>query len=186
MFPASIPLTVSPSIRLESLCDAHAEALLALIQGNIAHIRKYLPEVTEINSLEAAQAHVRRAQDLTAQAALIEWCMFANDRLCGSMRLNYVDHENRKIELAYFLGAEFLGRGIVTQAARVVIAYAFETLGFRRIHLQCATDNHPSIRVAERLGFTCEQELHRFEELEHGWVNHYIYGLMRDQWQPES
>ena len=182
MFPAHLRLEVSPSIILESVREEHAEALCAVVVKNRAHFAKYLPKVAEITTLEAARAHIERVQRLVGAGELLELHVFVDGGLGGALRLNYVEPENRKVALGYFLDADLQGRGVITQSARAVIGYAFEELGFNRIELRCATDNAASVRVAERLGFTREGELREAERLEHGPVNHFVYGLLRSEW----
>ena len=43
-----------------------------------------------------------------------------------------------------------------TEAMYLMMAYAFDDLGYRRYEWKCNRDNAPSMRAAERLGFTFE------------------------------
>lgn len=56
--------------------------------------------------------------------------------------------------LVYFIAPEQCGHGYATEAARAIIADAFDRFGLTEIQTLVLTDNHASIRVLEKLGFT--------------------------------
>jgi ribosomal-protein-serine acetyltransferase len=183
MFPKMINIQISPSLVVQSIEPDYAEALFHLIANNRSDLQRYLPKVVEIDSVQAAHAHIRQVQQQTEQGEVMEFHVLFDTQLCGEIRLSYVEHENHKIAIGYFLDAAFQGRGIITQAARAVINYCFSELEFNRIELRCATTNQASIAVAERLGFTREGELRQAELLDQRYVNHYIYSLLSDEQQ---
>jgi ribosomal-protein-alanine N-acetyltransferase len=52
----------------------------------------------------------------------------------------------------FWLDPEFQGKGLMTEAAERVTEYAFRDLGWPRLWLTNAQDNHPSRRLKERQG----------------------------------
>lgn len=63
--------------------------------------------------------------------------------------------ENPKsCSISYWIGLEFCGRGLATAAVNLVTTYAFRELGVTSIEAKIHDDNLPSIRVAEKAGFT--------------------------------
>lgn len=52
------------------------------------------------------------------------------------------------------------GRGIAVEAAKRVKSYAFNTLGWSAVHSCIASENLPSIRLAEKLGAKLVREIH--------------------------
>jgi ribosomal-protein-serine acetyltransferase len=172
-------LVITPWLQALPADVAHAEPLAALVRRNTEHLRRYLPPVAELSTPEATRAHLAGVAGRVARGELLEWYLFVEGVLCGALRLNNFESENRKASLAYFLGAEYQGRGIATVAARAVLGYGFDRLELHRVELRCATSNHASIRVAERLGFVREGELREAEQLGDRFVNHYVYSLLR-------
>jgi [ribosomal protein S5]-alanine N-acetyltransferase len=57
------------------------------------------------------------------------------------------------LELGFHLRPEYWGRGFAEEAARAVIAFAFETLGVERLFAGHHPDNGASERVLRKLGF---------------------------------
>lgn len=64
-------------------------------------------------------------------------------------------------ELGYWLGCEYWGRGIATQAIAGVTAWAFDSLDLQRIFAQPYADNLASCRALEKAGFLLEGTLRR-------------------------
>jgi ribosomal-protein-alanine N-acetyltransferase len=58
--------------------------------------------------------------------------------------------------VGYWLGEEFWGRGIMTEAVTVVTDFCFENFPLRRISPEVFANNPASARVLEKAGFTFE------------------------------
>jgi ribosomal-protein-serine acetyltransferase len=89
-----------------------------------------------------------------------------------------------RAELGYWIGPPYQNRGLISEAARAVLCHAFQELGLHKVTVGCITDNVPSRRVIEKLGFRLigEQRDHMFR---YGrWWNHLAYELCVDEWRP--
>lgn len=68
-----------------------------------------------------------------------------------------VDPENRRARYAIgIFGPTFWGRGLGTEASRLVLAYAFEVLLLHRVELRVLAFNERAIACYERCGFRRE------------------------------
>jgi RimJ/RimL family protein N-acetyltransferase len=67
-----------------------------------------------------------------------------------------IEQEARTVELGYLVGPASRGRGIATEALRLLTDWAFAELDAERIELQIAAGNPASQRVAERCGYVRE------------------------------
>jgi ribosomal-protein-alanine N-acetyltransferase len=105
--------------------------------------------------------------------------------LCGTIGL-HVDPKHRRAELGYWIGVPYWNRGYVTEAARVVMQYGFETLGLRRIYAMHYTSNPASGRVLQKLGMRYEgclrQHIHKWEEFR----DLEVYGILAEEWDTET
>ena len=61
--------------------------------------------------------------------------------------------------VGYWLGDEFWGRGIMTEAVTVVTDFCFDRFSLRRIYAEPFANNPASARVLEKAGFTFEGRL---------------------------
>jgi RimJ/RimL family protein N-acetyltransferase len=67
-----------------------------------------------------------------------------------------IDREARTAELGYVVVRDARGRGVATDALRLLTGWAFGELDLHRLELLISVDNEPSKRVAERCGYVRE------------------------------
>jgi RimJ/RimL family protein N-acetyltransferase len=80
----------------------------------------------------------------------------------GSIGLVAKDDVYRKsMEIGYWLGEEYWGRGIVTEAVGAISDYAFKHFDIVRLYADVFDWNAASARVLIKNGFTFEARLHR-------------------------
>ena len=89
------------------------------------------------------------------------------------------DVERISAEIGYFLGAEFWGRGIMSEAVRAVAEYALETHQLQRIYALPYAGNAASCRVLEKAGFTREGLMRRAVIKDGKVMDQYIYAMVR-------
>ena len=174
-------LAVLPGIEAVPAALIDPEKFAAFVRRNRDHLAEYLPAVAAFHTAEAARDDFASVAEPIARHELWEWLLVTGGELCGAVRLNRVEHENKKVAVAYYLGVEFRGRGIATAAARAAVIYAFDTLGMNRIELRCVVTNVASVRVAERVEFIRQGELREAEFLAGRYHNHYVFGLLRSE-----
>ena len=174
-------IRISAWLEARPAVPADAEALADLVRQNVDHLRRYLPAVAAINSVEQARSHLAQVADRAARDEVLDWHLFADGLLCGAVRLNKIEVTNRKVSIGYLLDAAYQGRGIAILSVREFLRYCFGELGINRVELTCATDNQRSVRVAERAGFIREGLLRQAEWLDGSFVDHYVYGLLRSE-----
>ena len=96
------------------------------------------------------------------------------------------DVERYAAELGYWLGDTYWGRGIVTEAVRLVTEHAFADMGFLRLFALPFADNPCSIRVLEKAGYEREGLL-RASSVKFGQVkDQYMYARVNPAWPSGS
>lgn len=174
----ALPLKSLSGISIIPVAVEHATALASLVQQNIEHLRAYLPAVANLDSVEAARAHLCFAVERASKAEIFEWHLFVDGILSGSVRLKDIDRIDRKAKIGYFIGQQFTGKGIASSAVFTVLEFCFGPLNLNRIELRCASENEPSKRMAGRLGFVHEGVLRQEEFLNGVFVDQHVYGLL--------
>ena len=85
--------------------------------------------------------------------------------------------------LGYAYGRAAWGRGIATEAARVMVEMGFDVLGLRRIWAACDPENTGSRRVLEKVGMQVEGLL-RGDTVIRGEVRDtLLWGILEPEWQ---
>lgn len=63
-----------------------------------------------------------------------------------------------------------------------MVNYGFTDLRLNRQVIACATENHRSRSIPERLGFCHEGTLRQAEWLHDRYVDHHLYGCLWQDW----
>jgi RimJ/RimL family protein N-acetyltransferase len=134
--------------------EGDAGALYEAVRESIAEVSVWLPWCHENYSIEESREFVV-SRKLASQGD--EWYSFAvfekdAERFLGGVGLNFVNRVHQMGNLGYWVRTSAAGRGIATQAARLVAQFGFDQLGLHRIEILAAVDNIASQRVAEKLG----------------------------------
>jgi RimJ/RimL family protein N-acetyltransferase len=77
-------------------------------------------------------------------------------RLLGCVALHGASRADGLASIGFWCAPEARGRGVTTQAVRVVCRWAFAACDRARIEWYAEVGNHASRRVAEKAGFTIE------------------------------
>ncbi len=64
-----------------------------------------------------------------------------------------------EVEVGYWMGTPFVGRGYMTEATAAVVAMALADLAAERVVIKCEAANGRSRRAAERCGFDLDGTL---------------------------
>lgn len=87
----------------------------------------------------------------------------------GSVYLRDIDREKGEAEYGIFIGeSKALGLGYGTQAAKLMLAYGFGTLGLQKIFLRLLEDNVKARRSYEKAGFRMINSRRETVNLEQG------------------
>ena len=76
---------------------------------------------------------------------------------------NDLAEEDDEYELGYWIGKPFWGRGLIPEASREMLRYAFEELKMERIWCGYYDGNERSRRVQEKLGFVYQRSTEGIE-----------------------
>jgi len=90
------------------------------------------------------------------------------------------DVAHRSAEIGYWLGEEFWGRGITTDALIAVTNYAFENYDLCRLYAHVFEWNMASARVLEKAGYALEGRLRKSVTKEGQTIDQLMYAAVRD------
>lgn len=93
----------------------------------------------------------------------------------GEAVLNDLDPDNLSCGFRILLaGPAFYGRGLGTEAARLILEYAFERVGLHRVELEVYAFNPRARHVYEKLGFRPEGTKRDALRWDGQWVDAYL------------
>jgi ribosomal-protein-serine acetyltransferase len=175
--------TLSDEADLRLLEEQHAEEFFALTQRNYERLSMWVPWLSNVDSLEHTRSFIKRKLQRLADNNGFAAGIWYRGSLAGEIGLDYIDWPNRLTEIGYWLDADVEGKGLVTKACRIFIAYAFDDLDLNRVQIRCAAGNLRSRAIPEKLGFTQEGVLRRMERLHDRYVDLVIYGMLENEWR---
>ncbi|MEU6229165.1 GNAT family protein [Streptomyces sp. NPDC047042] len=102
--------------------------------------------------------------------------------LVGEVVLNEWDPATRSCNFRTLLGPKGRGRGLGTEATRLIVAYGFEQLGLHRIELAAWAHNHRALRVYEKVGFVVEGTRREVQLRDGEWADEVLMAILDHEW----
>ena len=174
---------IDEELTMRMLSVRDAKDLFTITESSRAHLRKWIPWVDEIKSINDSLSFIKQSFHIYAERCGLTAGVFYKRKLVGIIGFNQFDWKNKIGYMGYWLAEEYEGQGIMTRAVRRLIDYAFEEFGLNRIDIRAASENKKSRAIPERLGFTKEGRLRQAERLQGHYVDHIIYGMLKEEWK---
>lgn len=102
----------------------------------------------------------------------------------GFFRINWI---NKNANVSATIGEpEYWGKGIVGEAAKLLIKYGFNELNFHKICAEVFNPNKRSLRVAEKLGFKKEFVAREDLFVDGVYVDMLQFAIFKDEWMKQN
>lgn len=130
----------------------------------------------------------RHAEEFVATAILYDrathvvWAVEHDGHVIGGLNVR-VTPSDFQVEIGYAIAREQWGKGLVTEAARVVLDTCFEHMpALVRVEALADSRNTASSRVMQKLGMTHEGTLRKARFIRGQHVDFDIYSVLRAEW----
>lgn len=100
----------------------------------------------------------------------------------GEVVLNDWQETNASCNLRVLIGRGGRGRGLGTEAVRLVTAYGIERLGLQRIELEVYDFNPRARAVYEKVGFVHEGTRRQALRFDGEWVDAHVMAVLASDW----
>jgi RimJ/RimL family protein N-acetyltransferase len=172
----TIPITTQRLVLREMVPDDWEPLLAIEAHAVVNQYQGYAP-VTE----EQARATVAKAIAGAAETprTRLDFAITLHDgTFVGHGGIVRSGHELRTGELFVSLDPAHHRAGLITEAGRAFLAYAFDVLGMHRIFGDCDPRNEGSWRLMERLGMRREGHLRQNIFAKGEWCDSYVYAIL--------
>ncbi|PST82599.1 GNAT family N-acetyltransferase [Pedobacter yulinensis] len=140
-------------VYLDMLHEGQAAAVQAM--ANNAAIARYLKDVFP-HPYQLSDAYFFLGTVVPLHPGQI-FGIYTDEGLAGiGSTLLQSDVYRHSAEIGYWLAQPFWGRGIGTEAVRLLTAHAFSIAGITRVFAGVFANNPASMRVLEKNGYRCE------------------------------
>ncbi len=109
-------------------------------------------------------------------------CELGDDRFIGTTWLKELNLLHGNAELAIFMDRDHVGSGWGTEAQRVLLDFAFRTIGLERVYLTVSAANARAIRSYEKVGFQLEGRMRNVWRGAHGLEDGILMAILRAEW----
>ena len=176
-------LPIRPGFELRLLEERHAPAVFKVIDRERHDLRDWLPWVDATRSEDDLVSFIRSALEQFAGNSAVVSGIWGPEGFAGVVGMHKIDKLNHSTELGYWLSRAHRGQGVMTDACRKVITYAFDELELHRVQIRCGVRNTKSCAVPERLGFTFEGTLREAQHLNGCYEDLRLYSMLAQDWK---
>ncbi|MEU1254064.1 GNAT family N-acetyltransferase [Streptomyces chartreusis] len=106
----------------------------------------------------------------------------ATGELVGEVVLYEWDATARSCTFRTLVGPRGRGRGIGTEATRLIVGHGFEQLGLHRIQLEAYGHNPRALRVYEKVGFVVEGVRREADFRDGQWLDWVMMAVLDHEW----
>lgn len=130
----------------------------AAVAESLESLLPWLPWAEKVPTLEESEELARRMRCHFLERSDLVFSLFRKEdgAYVGGSGLHRIAWDIPRFEIGYWCRKSREGQGYITEAARGLTRFSFETLGAKRVEIRCAEGNVRSRRVAERAAFTLE------------------------------
>ncbi|WP_345840745.1 GNAT family protein [Bacillus sp. P14.5] len=168
---------------LALLQQGDAVELFELIDDNRKSLGEWLSFPKKTISVEDSEVFIQKSLTRFSSGNGFWAGIWHKGVLAGSIGFLYVDINNRKTEIGYWLGESFQGCGLVTKACKKFIDHAFNEWELNKVEINMAFKNTRSRSVAERLGLIEEGTIREYEYINGEFLDRVIYGIVKKEWK---
>jgi ribosomal-protein-serine acetyltransferase len=173
---------VGDGIELRIFEPHHANDAFAVTDANREFLRKWLPWVDSTISVDNTRQFVDATLKQYADNDGVQMGIWYNGEFCGACGYHYWDFVSKKTEIGYWLAEAYTGKGIMSRCVQALVDYAFAVQGLHRVEIMCATANHASCAIPQRLGFKQEGVIRSGSKVNNEYQDIYVYGILADEW----
>lgn len=173
-------LHVDDRTEIRLLRTTDAAILYDVTVRNREHLAPWMAWIDRVIDVSDTYAFLRDAETDAYEHRAFKAGIWRGDELLGAIDLHAIDWENGIAGIGYWLDEAHTGQGLMTEAVRVLVEYAFEALDLHRLEIRAATANRKSRHIPERLGFRLEGELREVQLVRGVYHDHALYALIRE------
>ncbi|GHD32622.1 GNAT family N-acetyltransferase [Parahalioglobus pacificus] len=169
-------------IRLEHLDQSHAQGLFN--RGREADDWRYMPRACFVDLADTRHwVDEAMAQADQYPFAIVE---VAKGKVVGSTRYLNIRPEHASLEIGWtWLGQDWQGTGVNTEAKYLLLSHAFEVMGCRRVEFKADARNLRSQRALEGIGATREGVLRQHMIVQGDFSRDSVYFSVLDNEWPD-
>ncbi len=126
--------------------------------------------------------YLKRNDSETNECLLI--CEIESGKIAGAVNLSQIFHGVfQNAYLGYYIGADFAGKGLMSEAIYLMLQFAFKNLKLHRVEANVQPHNLSSIAVLRKNNFTKEGFSRKYLKIGGHWRDHERWAIIFEDWK---
>jgi RimJ/RimL family protein N-acetyltransferase len=176
-----LPLLTGARVALRELRPSDAAALFTALADD--EVTRFIaPPPTTLDGLERfiAWTHRQRSLGLSVCFAIVPQ---GSDTAIGLFQVRSLDSAFANAEWGFVIASEFWGEGIFGDGARLLIDFAFDVIGARRLEARAATENGRGNAALRKLGAVREGLLRKSFLRNGEFLDQSLWTILAEEWR---
>jgi len=156
--------------------------------SNNLNISKFMRSMPYPNTIEQATEYINKTLKDQFDSPRVNYkfgiTLREDNIVIGGIALVEVDAFSETSTMGYWIAEEFWRKGLMFEATKRVIEFAFEELKLRRLNSNAHTENTPSNELLKKLGFVYEGTRIKLDKVKSTGElrDTNVYGLLKENW----
>jgi RimJ/RimL family protein N-acetyltransferase len=176
----SLPVLAGGRVTLRELRRADAPTLLAML--STPEVARFIsPPPTTVDGFERFIDWTQRQR---AAGAYVCYAVVPEgmDSAIGIFQVRQLDPSFATAEWGFAIGSPYWGRGVFTDAAKLVVDFAFGTLDVHRLEARSVTKNGRGNGALQKLGAVAEGVLRKSFFRNGEYMDQILWSIVREDW----
>ena len=178
---AGVPVLTGHQVVLRELRQSDAASLFAMLTTR--EVSRFIsPPPSTIEGFErfiAWTIRQRSAGTYVCFAVTVK----GSDTAVGIFQVRQLDADFRTAEWGFAIGSPFWGTGVFQDGAKLVLEFAFNTLGVHRLEARAAVLNGRGNGALLKIGAVQEAVLRKSFQCSGQYVDQVLYTILDDEWR---
>lgn len=181
-----VPTLEGGRVALRALRPMDAASIYRYL--NDSRVNRWLPRVPKPYRVDDAHAWVRVTRKMAEAGTDFHFGIELREsgEIVGMIGLNGIQTEDRIAEVGYWLGRPYWRQGLMEEALRLIVRFAFGPLRLHRLFGIVVPSNVGSAALLEKVGFQREVVAREKRRTGRGYVDEHVYGLLKEEYKPQG
>lgn len=177
---AEVPVLTGRHVRLRELTAADAPALMAAVSAD--EVSRFIsPQPSSVRAVERFIGWAR-AERAAGRVVCFALTAHDSDEAIGMLQVRALDADFGTAEWGFVIGSAHWGRGYFVDAATLLVDFAFEAIGVRRLEARAAAANGRGNGALRKIGAVQEGVLRRAFLRDGRLQDQVLWSILADEW----
>ncbi len=136
-----------------------AQILFRAVAANRSHLKPWFPWEKDEKKIEDAFKYLLETDQKIRKGDKADYGIYLGNDYIGNIGVFDINKERKSAEIGYWLSTEFVRKGYITEAVKLLETEFFTNQGLNRIQIKCDERNIASAGVAKKCGYIFEGKL---------------------------